>query len=411
MPKKTPFHDCVAPLNQPQIWKHWAGYLVAPNYQYSIASEYYAVRNAVGMLDTSPLFKYEISGKHAEEFLQVLLARDIRSCDPGQAQYTVWCNEDGFVLQDGVILRTSENRYLITAAEPTLRYFQKVAKQLQLSNVTINDVSDSFGILAVQGPLSFDVLIQHCSEISKLDFFDVCESKISGCPVVVSRTGYTGDLGYEIWCQTDDASNVWNALMDTGREYGITPMGTTALKMSRVEAGLLLMGVDFDSAKFAWVDEQRSSPLELGWKWMFRSLEKDDRPFIGRNSIESELKDESSRFVTVGLVVDWHHYQKLHREAGISPPLHELYFEETLSLYRVSDVPYDYAGYASSLLFSSLLKQLIAIARVPIDCAKIGTELEIEMSVLRKPVYVQATVAKLPFFNPDRKTALPGDSL
>ena len=407
MPKKTPFHDCVACFNEPQIWKHWSGYLVEPNYQYSIAAEYYAIRNSVAVLDTSPLFKYEISGTDAEAFLQVALARDIRRCQPGQSQYTVWCNENGFVLQDGVIIRLADDRFLLTAAEPTLRYFRKLATERDFTKVQINDVSQAYGILAVQGPLSFDVLAPLAPHVSKLGFFDACESSIAEKPVVISRTGFTGDLGYEIWCRTDDAGTVWDAIMKTDADYGITPIGTTALKMARVEAGLLLMGVDFESAKFAWVDDQRATPIELGWGWMLRKLKTDDRPFVGRAAIENKIADKSGRFATVGLEINWKHYQQVHTEAGISTPLHELYFEQTFSLYKVSDTPYDYAGFASSLLFSSLLKKIIAIGRVPIECVKVGTELEIELSVIRKPVYVRAVVSKLPFFNPVRKTAMP----
>ncbi|MFK7822270.1 MAG: aminomethyl transferase family protein, partial [Planctomycetaceae bacterium] len=222
---------------------------------------------------------------------------------------------------------------------------------------------------------------------------------------LLSRTGFTGDLGYELWVQREDATTVFDALMNAGRGYNITPIGSTALKMARIEAGLLLLDVDFHSSRYAWVDAQRETPMELGWDWMFRRLAKDKRDFIGRAAIESEIKSKSSRWTTVGIEVDWRDYDRVHREAGITTPQHELYSESTISVYRRSETPWDYAGYASSFVFSSLLKKPLAIAKLPLDMASPGTEVELELSVIRKPVNVLARVAKMPFFNPDRKTA------
>lgn len=405
MPKTTPFHSRLEPLNETRIWKNWAGYLVAPNYQFSIATEYYSIRNAVSVLDTSPLFKYEISGDGARDFLKRVFARDVSTCKSGKAQYTVWCDENGFVVQDGVVICISENCFRLTAAEPTLRYFRNIVRKERFPDVEIEDVSERFGILAVQGPHAHDLLSNLTNEISELKYFEARETEIDSMEVLVSRTGYTGDLGYEIWCKTSDGCRIWDLLMKHGDGLNVTPIGTTAMKMARTEAGLLLMGVDFHSAKLAWVDEQRETPAELGWGWMFRRLSDDSRDFIGRPAIETEANNKSSRWKTVGLEIDWHEYQRVHRDAGISTPMDEVYAEQTMSLYRISDRPYDYAGYASSFLFSSMLKKPIAIAKLPLDMTQAGTELEIEMTVIRKPVYVKAKVTKLPFLDPPRKTA------
>ena len=175
--------------------------------------------------------------------------------------------------------------------------------------------------------------------------------------------------------------------------------------MARVEAGLLLMDVDFHSARYAWVDAQRETPTELGFEWMFRNLEKDEREFVGRSAIENEIKNRSSRWLTVGLSVDWHDYERVHVEKGISPPKFELYREDTMSIYRRGEEEWDYAGYASSFLFSSLLKRPIAIAKLPLDQIAPGTEVDLEISVIRKPELVLARVEKLPFYDPARKTA------
>jgi aminomethyltransferase len=406
MPKTTPFHACLEPHNQTKIWKNWSGYLVAPSFQYSITNEYYAVRNAVGVFDTSPLFKYRFTGADATKLLSKAMARNIRGCKPQTAQYTVWCDERGFVVQDGVVMHVAENEYWLTAAEPALRYFRQIARRMQLSDVQVDDVSNDFGILAVQGPLAFDVIRQLTDDAASLPYFGLVQTSIEECSVLLSRTGFTGDLGYELWVRTEDASKVWNALMKAGKGHNITPIGSTALKMARVEAGLLLMDVDFHSSRYAWVDAQRETPIELGWDWMFRRLSKDERDFVGRTAIENEVQNKSSRWTTVGLEIDWHDYDRVHREAGITTPQDEVYCESTMSVYRRSETPWDYAGYASSFVFSSLLKKPLAIAKLPLDLASPGTEVDLEIPIIRKPVNILARVAKMPFFNPDRKTAM-----
>ena len=408
MPKMTAFHPRLEPLNETKVWKNWSGFLVAPQFKYSLTNEYYAIRSSVSLLDTSPLFKYRISGSNSVRLLERIMSRDIKRCKVGGAQYTVWSNENGFVIQDGVILRTDEFEFYLTAGEPTLRYFNSIAREMQLDQVTVEDVSEAYGILALQGPHAHNVISQLSNDATDLKYFDVANGKLGDADVIISRTGYTGDLGYEIWVPQDKALTVWDSLMKAGEGYNIAPIGTTALKMARVEAGLLLMGVDFDSSRFAWVDAQRETAIELGWSWMFRNLEKDDRDFIGRRAIEAEIKNKTSRWKTVGLEIDWHSYEAVHLEAGILPPKSDLYRETTMSIYRRSETPWEYAGYATSFLFSSLLRKPIAIAKLPLDLTGEGTEVDLEVSVIRKPVNVLAKVTSLPFFNPERKTALMG---
>ena len=406
MPKTTPFHERLDPLNQTRIWKNWSGYLVAPKFQYSISTEYYAIRNSVSLLDTSPLFKYRFVGAEAIELLKHSLARDISKCKVGQAQYTLCCDDRGFVVQDGVILRVVENEFWLTTAEPSLRYFRQIARKLKLSNLEIEDTSEQFGILALQGPHAHNVISQLTDAATPLKYFRLAQTEVAGKPVTISRTGYTGDLGYEIWIRSEDANAVWDAIANAGADYNLIPIGTTALKMARVEAGLLLMDVDFHSSRYAWVDAQRETPIELGFEWMFRRLESDKRDFIGRGAIELEIAKHSSRWTTVGLAVDWHDFERVHLEAGIATPKYEHYREDTMSIYRRGGKEWDYAGYASSFLFSSLLKKPIAIAKLPLALATPGTEVDLEVPVIRKPVNVLARVTDMPFFNPDRKTAL-----
>lgn len=406
LPQTTPFHSRVAPLNRTGLWKHWSGYLIAPQYQYSLNAEYYAIRNSVALLDTSPLFKYRFTGTEARALLERALARDIGACPVGRAQYTCWCDERGFVLQDGVVMHVAPGEYWLTAAEPTLRYFRELAREMRYSDVQVDDVSTDFGILALQGPKAHDVIRQLTDAATPLKYFGVTHTEVAGCEVTVSRTGYTGDLGYELWIRSADAGTVWDVVMAAGKDYNITPIGTTALKMARVEAGLLLMGTDFHTSRFAWVDAQRETPAELGWGWMFSKLGDDGREFVGRSAIEAELEGGTSRWKTVGLAVDWHDYERVFTEAGIIPPEHEVYSESTMSIYRRGGKEWDYAGYASSFLFSSLLRRPIALAKLPLDLAGAGSEVDLEVTVIRQPKNVLARVERTPFFNPPRKTAL-----
>ena len=405
MPLLSPFHDRLVPYNQTGIWKHWAGYLVAPQYRYSLNQEYYSIRNAVSLLDTSPLFKYRIRGPHARRLLGRILARDIGACRVGRAQYSCWCDERGFVLQDGVVMQVREGEYYLTAAEPTLRYFRQIARDLGIPDTAVEDVSRSFGILALQGPHAHAVISQLTDAADPLKYFGVARATVAGAEVMISRTGFTGDLGYEVWVPSGDAEVVWDAVLTAGKGHNLTLIGTTALKVARIEAGLLLIGADFHTSRFAWVDAQRETPLELGWGWMFRKLQEDDRDFVGRAAIEAEIVGNSSRWTTVGLAVDWQDYERVYTEAGVLPPRHEIYSESTMSIYRRGDTEWDYAGYASSFCSSSLLRKPLALAKLPMDLAAPGSEVDLEVSVIRQPKNVLARVESMPFFNPLRKTA------
>jgi len=402
MVKRTPFHERLEPLNRPEVWEHWAGYLSAPRFQYSDTAEYYSTRNAVSIFDTSPLFKYKFTGPDTEAYLARVLARDIRTCREGRAQYTIWCDNAGYVMEDGVVMHVGPDEYWLTSAEPNLWYFRKLAKGF---DVQIEDISADYGVLAVQGPHSLSVLRQLSDDIAPLRFFGLTQTHIAGLDVTVSRTGFTGDLGYEIWVSSEDALPLFDAVWEAGLGFNITPMGSFALSFARIEAGLLLIDVDFHNARYAWTDEQRETPIELGWDWMFRKLSTDDRDFIGREAIEKEIATKSSRWKTVGLAVDWGDFDRLHREAGVMTVKEGLLVQDTMTIYRRGDIPWQYAGYASSFMWSSLLKQHIAIAKLPLELCKPCAEVDLEISIIRKPQNVLARVVELPLFNPKRKTA------
>lgn len=399
MVKTTPFYPRTGPLNQTMLWEHWAGYLVAQKYQYSETFEYYAIRNSVGLFDTSPLFKYRIKGPDATRFLCGVLARDIRTCPTGHAQYTVWCDDQGWILEDGVVLHVAEDEYWLTAAEPNLGYFSRL---IGYEDVEVTDITEDYGILALQGPLALQVVGALTKAGHNLKYFDLVKTKIAGKQVVLSRTGYTGDLGYEIWVRSNDGVAVWDAVMDAGAGYNITPFGQKVLHMARMDAGLVLIDIEYHSARHAWTDEQRSSVIELGFGWMFRRLKKDDRIFIGRRAIEKEMAEQSSRWKLVGLEVDWRSYEKTYNDLGLIAPKDHTPIEEAMSVYNEEKV---WIGHTTSFLFSTILKKHIALAKVEPGLSKPGSVVLVELIINDRPRTVRARVVKTPFYNPPRKTA------
>ena len=396
----TPFHERTNALNETQLWSHWSNHLAADRYQLSDKAEYFAVRNAAGIFDSSPLYKYRITGADATRFLSGVLARDIRACAPGNAQYTCWLDDRGFVIEDGVILRTGAQDYLLTSAEPNLAYFSDRVGRL---DARIEEVSHDIGTLALQGPRSRDLLKRLVPQMEHIPYFGVAKGEIGGAGVTVSRTGYSGDLGYEVWVESPDALHVWDTLWDSVEGHGVQPFGLAALYMLRIEAGLLLLEADFDSSRFAWNDAHRSTPIELGWSWMFRDLKADDRPFIGRRALEREIADKTSRWAMRGLVVDWQDYDRVYNDAGQIPPKDHTPVVEDWIVY--DDDYQSQVGYATSFMYSPMLQRHIAIARVRPDYAALGTRVKLEFTVDHHYEQVAANVARLPLYNPERKTA------
>ncbi len=399
MIRTTPFHRRLAELNTSGLWGHWSGHLSAPRYGMSAKHEYFAIRNSAGLFDTSPLFKYWIRGKDAERFLAGVLVRDIRLCRPGQAFYTVWCDDRGFVLEDGVFFRHSENEFFFTSAHPNLSYFTSLVGRL---DVHMEDVSDDYGVLALQGPASRAILDAIIPDLPQLAFFRLCNTKIGSAPVTISRTGYTGDLGFEIFVPTGDAVACLDDLLEAGAGRGMRLFGEDALLMARIEAGLVLVDVDFTSSRLAFTDSDRVTPKELGFGWMLRNLEADDRPFVGRNAIRKELADNSSRWSMVGLALDWRHYSELYSDAGLLPPKDETPLNYESQVY---DDAGQRIGYATSMLYSPVLQRHIALARLRPEFSARGSGVNVEITINHEYRTVAAEVARLPFFNPDRKTA------
>src|ERR1700693_5447829 len=282
----TPFHQRTFALCESLNYREWSGYYAVSAYEAHHEHEYNAIRNAAALIDISPLFKYRVTGTDATRLVDRIVTRDLRKVKVGQVVYTPWCDEQGKVIDDGTVSRLEENVYRWTAADPSLRWFTQNAAGL---DIHLEDISESVAALALQGPTSGRLLkiVVEDADIANLKYFRVTRGAIAGVPVEISRTGYTGDLGYEIWVEIDQALKVWDVLIDRGRPFEIKPAGMLALDIARIEAGLLLIEVDFNSSKKALVDEQKYSPFEMG---LNRLVNLDKDRFIGRQALINEAK-------------------------------------------------------------------------------------------------------------------------
>ncbi len=393
----TPFHERTAPLVQGQTWRRWAGYTVASSYELAHEREYYAIRNSAALLDVSPLYKYHVTGRDAARLLDRVVTRNVGAAKVGQVLYTTWCDGDGKVIDDGTVSRLDDQRFRLTAADPSYRWLGDNARQL---DVAIEDVSERIAALALQGPTA-RVILEHATEsdLSSLKFFRLVHTTMRGTPVTITRTGYTGDLGYEIWMDAADAIHVWDALIQSGEPHGIAPAGMLALDMARIEAGLLLIEVDYFSSRHALIAQQTSSPFELSLDW---TVALDKPQFNGRKAIRAEHA-RGAAWKFVGIEVDWTSFQSLYAELGLAPRLPAQAVRASVPLYASGGGAQ--VGYATSSSWSPLLKRYLALAHVETRHASPGTQLEIEITVEHRRKRARATVQALPFFNPDRKRA------
>ncbi|HYJ86254.1 MAG TPA: aminomethyltransferase family protein, partial [Pyrinomonadaceae bacterium] len=281
MPVGTAFHERTFQLCESLNYREWSGYYAVSSYEPHHEHEYNAIRNAAALIDISPLYKYRLTGRDATRLVDRIITRDMRKVSVGQVIYTPWCDEQGKVIDDGTVSRLAENTYRWTAADPSLRWFTQNATGM---DVKIEDISETVAALALQGPTSGRLLMNLVkdADIENLKYFRVTTGTIKGVPVEISRTGYTGDLGYEIWVPSDQALTTWDALMEAGRPFDIHPAGMLALDVARIEAGLLLIDVDFNSSKKALIDEQKYSPFEMG---LGRLVHLDKNRFIGQAAL------------------------------------------------------------------------------------------------------------------------------
>jgi aminomethyltransferase len=393
----TAFHPRTAPLNRKMQWREWSGYYASSVYADAIDIEYNAIREAVALIDVSPLYKYRVTGPDATLLVDRVITRDARKMKVGQVYYTPWCDEHGKIIDDGTVHRVDEQEYRWTAADPQYRWLSLNRAGL---DVEIEDVSESLAAVAMQGPFSRDVLEAATGEsFADLRYFRRRWAKIGGVDVDVSRTGYTGDLGYELWVASDDAPALWDALWTAGRAYAIRPAGMLALDVVRLEAGLILLEVDYTSARHAMNPEQNYSPFELG---LGRLVSFDKAEYVGKRALQAEQEKGGPERRLVGLILDWYDIERLYDEQGLPPAI-------SASVDR-SDVPVfneggRQVGKATSRGWSPILKQAIALAHVPPKYEPVGSRLQVEWTVEGRRGKVNATVVELPFLDLERKRA------
>jgi aminomethyltransferase len=397
VPVGTAFHSRTKALCESLNYREWSGYYTVSVYESHHEHEYNAIRNSCALIDISPLFKYRVTGNDATRFVNRVIARDINKVSIGQVIYCCWCDQDGKVIDDGTITRLGESEYRWTAADPSLRWFRQNALGF---DVEIADISEQTAALAVQGPTSGKLLhaVAH-ADIANLKYFRMTHGKIAGVPVDISRTGYTGDLGYELWIPGKNAVRVWDELMKRGAEFDVHPAGMLALDIARIEAGLILIDVDYTSSKKAVIESQRYSPAEIGLGKVV-DMKKDN--FVGRAALAQETKRGAERAL-VGLEIDWNAVEALYDKIGMAPQVPSTASRAAVPVYRGGQQ----VGRATSTTWSPTLKKMIALASVKREQSAVGTTLEMEMTVEAVRNKVSAKVVALPFFNPPRKTAAP----
>jgi glycine cleavage system T protein (aminomethyltransferase) len=395
MLKTTPFHPRTAPLVRAQTWRRWAGYQMASAYDPHPDREYAAVRNSAALFDVSPLHKYLISGRDAGRLLDRLITRDVTKLKVGQVYYTPWCDAHGKVVDDGTLSRLDDSLYRLTSADSSWRWLHMNAVGM---DVEIEDVSEKVATLALQGPLSRAILDQISPlDFAKLKYFRVAPTTFRGFPVTVSRTGYTGDLGYEIWVDNSYALQLWDTLVEAGTPFGLTPAGVWALDIARIEAGLIMLDVDYFSSHHALIEARKSTPYEINLGWAVSATK---GPFNGRRALVAE-RERGAAWGFVGLEIEWTSFERLFAAHHLPPQISNVAWRTSVPVYRRGSQ----IGYATSGCWSPILKKPLALAHLEKPHFAPGTQVEIEVTVEHRRVRANAIVRALPFYDPERKKA------
>ena len=393
----TPFHPATAPLNRKQQWREWSGYFASSVYADAHDIEYNAVREAAALIDVSPLYKYRVSGPDAPRLVDRVITRDATKLKVGQVFYTPWCDEHGKVIDDGTIHRLGETEYRWTAADPQYRWLTMNAAGLE---VEIEDVSEQLAAVALQGPFSRAVIESAAGEsFADLRYFRRRASKVAGIDVDVSRTGYTGDLGYEVWIPAERAVEAWEALVAAGGDYGIRPAGMLALDVVRLEAGLILLEVDYTSSRHALNPEQSYAPAEIG---LGKLVDLGKADFVGKLALAREAAKGGPARRLVGLTLDWYGIEGLYSAQDLPPSISPNIDRSAVPVFGRSG---QQVGKLTSHGWSPILKQAIGLASLPAAYEPAGTKLAVEWTVEGRRGRVDATVVPLPFLDLGRKRA------
>ena len=382
---ETPFHERTYEACYNNDWYRWAGYKIAREYS-NTELEYTAMRNTAGVLDITPMHKYDIKGTDAIKFVDKLVTRNVTEINSGQVMYIIWCNEDGNVIDDGTVFCFNSNHLRIFCAERNLNWFSDTAIGF---NVEVEDVSDTIAALAFQGPLSCKILnLLNVKDIENLKPFYFDNFDLNGCKVTISRTGFSGDLGYEIWCKNEDAINVWDSLFTFNRDYKVLPAGMNALEMVRVEAGFIQPNADFMSAEQALRPNRMRNPYELGMGWL---VDLNKNYFTGKKNLIN-LKKQTLTKKLVGLDIQ-----------GDKPAIGSVLYDKNKKEI----------GIVTAGMWSPSLKSNIAFGYVDKDHMKIGSKVFAEIyhpeELEYKKIWAECSVVKKQFFNPPRRHKVPAE--
>jgi aminomethyltransferase len=381
----TPFHARARAACQTDQFVAWSGYSTVDAYT-TVEQEYFAIRNACSVYDLTPMVKYRITGADAERFLNRLMTRDVRRVRPGRVAYSVWCNDEGQLIDDGTIFRLAPAEFMLCTAERQLDWLLYSAIGF---DVSVAEVTETIAALSLQGPTSCAVLkAAGLAGVEQLRPFDIGRFALAGHEITVSRTGFTGDLGYELWLTPAAAEAIWDALMAAGRTRGIRPIGSQALDMARIEAGFIMPHIDFISAEATVRIGRARSPLELGLEWL---VDFNKGHFNGRRALLAEKKRGLARRL-VGLDIE-----------GNKPATKALLYADRNCRREV--------GAVSSALWSPTCKRNIALAMVDAPHFATGRTMFAEIYLCRELKWerrvARAVVVDKPFFAPERRKATP----
>jgi len=377
----TPFYERLVPFNLNHSWERWEGYLSVGCFD-NIEREYTAIRNAVSLYDISPMTQYRITGPDAPRLLDRLMTRDMTKVAVGQVAYALWCNDDGKLVEDGTVFRLGEREYLVNVQEQNLSWFQDTGFGF---DATVEDVTEDYAGLSIQGPLSRQALEQAgLAAASSLKFFRLVQTEVDGISLILTRTGFTGDLGFEVYLRPEDALKFWDRFMAVKLAPRIVPIGSHALNLARIEAGFLQVNTDFIGAERCLRHSQRRSPFELG----LDKLVTFKKPyFVGKRALMRELEAGGPRWRTVGLDV-----------AGNKPAEGSLLYDGNREI-----------GIVTSAMWSPTCKRNIAIATVEAAYGAIGNAFQVDIWIPKElrieKRLVPGRVVEKPFYNPAHRLA------
>jgi glycine cleavage system T protein (aminomethyltransferase) len=391
----TAFFPRERELNRTMAWGEWSGYHSAAVYSDAHDIEYNAIREAAALIDVSPLYKYLVRGPDAARLLDRVMTRDVARLAVDRVAYSPWCDEQGKVLDDGTITRLSQNEYRVTAADACYRWFRMNATGL---DAEVEDVSEQTAALALQGKLSREVLeAATAADWIDLRYFGRRMTRIADVDVDVTRTGYTGDRGYELWIPSEGALAVWDRLFEAGAAYGIRPVGIRAMDVARVEGGLILVDAEYTSARHAVATEQMYSPFELGFGRLVHLAK--DVNFNGRDALLAEHAGGGPTRRLVGLDLDWAGIEGMFARHGLAPAIPSTVLRDPVPVSKEATQ----VGRVTSLTWGPTIKKMVGFGSVDRHLERAGTRVSVEWTVEGERGNVGATVVPMPFYDPERK--------